>query len=408
MARIYKVGGVVRDKLLGRPEKDRDWVVVGSTPEEMLKLGYQAVGKDFPVFLHPKTKEEYALARTERKSGQGYHGFICSFEPDVTLEEDLKRRDLTINAIAEDENGDIIDPYHGLADLKNKMLRHVSEAFVEDPLRVLRVARFAARFEHLGFTVAPETLILMQDIVKSGEMTHLTPERVWREWELSLNEKNPSTFIKVLRHCGALQQVIPEVDSLFSVQQTAAPHFAEGIFSLKALDKATQLSEQAIIKFAALCHNLDKKYVHSSNLSSHADDEKNTKAAIKIMVQRLKIPNTFSQLAMNVATVYHPIHSVFEQSAEEILTTFQKSDAFRKPEKFFNILLACQAIFMARTENPLPVYPQITFFRRLFSGLQNLDLSAITQSQSSGKAIGDAIKQCRINFIAQFQQYGKY
>lgn len=266
--KIYLVGGAVRDALLGLPVKDRDWVVVGSTPQEMLDAGYQQVGRDFPVFLHPQTHEEYALARTERKSGSGYTGFTCYAAPDVTLEDDLKRRDLTINALAQDDNGEIIDPYNGLGDLQNRLLRHVSPAFGEDPLRVLRVARFAARYAHLGFRIADETLALMREMTHAGELEHLTPERVWKETESALTTRNPQVFFQVLRDCGALRVLFPEIDALFGVPAPARwhPEIDTGIHTLMTLSMAAMLSPQVDVRFATLCHDTIKSLFNPINV----------------------------------------------------------------------------------------------------------------------------------------------
>ena len=293
---LYLVGGAVRDKLLGYPFTEKDWVVVGATPEEMIEQGFRQVGSDFPVFLHPKTKEEHALARTERKSGPGYKGFQCFSDTSVTLEEDLSRRDLTINAIAEDNEGNLIDPYGGQRDIANKILRHVSDAFVEDPLRVLRVARFAARYQHLGFTIAPETLALMTAITSSGELQHLTPERVWVETNKGLGERSPRTYIEVLRHCGALKVLLPEVDQLFGVAQRADyhPEIDTGIHVLMALDQTAALDDDSAARFAVLVHDLGKGITPKDVLPKHSGHEERGVELVNALCDRLKAPKPSS------------------------------------------------------------------------------------------------------------------
>ena len=297
---VYLVGGAVRDHLLGIADADRDYVVVGSTPEEMLSLGYQQVGHDFPVFLHPQSKEEYALARTERKSGHGYHGFICDFSPDTTLEEDLERRDLTINAIAQDDKGKLIDPYHGIDDLHERILRHVSPAFVEDPLRVLRVARFAARFNHLGFKVAPETLDLMKEISASGELETLTPERVWTEMQKALCTPNPEIFIEILHYVGALKVILPEVEALSGVPGPARwhPEIDTLVHTMMTVHRLAQESHDPVARFAMLCHDLGKALTPKENWPHHKNHHALGLKPLESMCKRLKVPNEYYDFAL--------------------------------------------------------------------------------------------------------------
>lgn len=343
--KIYLVGGAVRDQLLNYPVKERDWVVVGSTPESMLEQGFQQVGRDFPVFLHPKTREEYALARTERKFAPGYYGFQCDFNSQVSLEEDLKRRDLTINAMAIDDQGNIIDPYNGLNDLKNKRLRHVSEAFIEDPVRVLRVARFAARYHHLGFELAPETRLLMYKMVKRGELSHLVAERVWQEWERTLGEKNPEVFIKILRACGALSIIFPEIDRLFGVPNPVHyhPEIDSGIHTLLVLQEAVKLSSQPMLRFAALVHDLGKAATSMIDWPSHREHEEQGAHIIDLLCQRLRIPVDYRKFAITVSRFHLLIHRIYELRAATIVKVLERTDAFRRPELFESLLIVCEA-----------------------------------------------------------------
>ncbi|MBA2652273.1 MAG: multifunctional CCA addition/repair protein [Tatlockia sp.] len=343
--KIYLVGGAVRDKLLGYPVKERDWVVVGATPEQLLKQGYQQVGRDFPVFLHPKTKEEYALARTERKSAPGYYGFDCDFNQNVSLEDDLLRRDLTINAMAEDEKGQIIDPFKGYADLQNKILRHVSPAFVEDPVRVLRLARFAARFHHLGFKLADETKALMYKMVKQGELAHLVPERVWQELQRSLEEKNPEVFIQTLRSCGALQVVLPEIDALFGVPNPPNhhPEIDSGVHTLMVLQAAVELSVDSLVRFGALVHDLGKATTAMEEWPKHHGHEERGVEIIESLCKRLRIPADYRKFAVMVSRYHLKIHRLFELKAETIVKVLEQTDAFRRPKLFENLVLACEA-----------------------------------------------------------------
>ncbi|MFC3907994.1 multifunctional CCA addition/repair protein [Legionella dresdenensis] len=343
--KIYLVGGAVRDQLLGYPVTEHDWVVVGATPELMLEQGYTQVGKDFPVFLHPKTREEYALARMERKSAPGYYGFQCDFSKSVTLEEDLQRRDLTINAIAMDEKGELIDPYQGAKDIEAKILRHVSPAFVEDPVRVLRLARFAARYHHLGFTVANETRLLMYNMVKQGELTHLVAERVWQEWYRSLTERNPEQFLSVLRACGALAVVLPEIDALFGVPNSVHyhPEVDSGIHTLMVLQAAVKLSDKPLVRFAALVHDLGKARTPMTAWPKHHGHEEGGVAVIEQLCERLRIPTDYRKFAVMVSRYHLNIHRLFELRANTIVKVLDRTDAFRRPELFEQLLLVCEA-----------------------------------------------------------------
>ncbi|KTD44786.1 multifunctional CCA addition/repair protein [Legionella parisiensis] len=343
--KVYLVGGAVRDQLLNLPVKERDWVVVGSSPDKLLEKGFRKVGRDFPVFLHPKTNEEYALARTERKSAPGYYGFSCDFDKTVTLEEDLVRRDLTINAMARDEEGQLIDPYNGLKDLEAKLLRHVSPAFVEDPVRVLRIARFAARFHHLGFKLADETRSLMYTMVQRGELAHLVAERVWQEWQKSLEEKNPEQFIVTLRSCDALRVILPEIDALFGIPNPYRYHHEvdTGVHTLLVLHAAVTLTADPVIRFAALVHDLGKALSPTNNWPSHHGHEERGVAIIEALCSRLRIPNNYRTLATMVSRFHLNIHRLSELQASNIVKILEQCDAFRRPEPFYNMLIACES-----------------------------------------------------------------
>ena len=358
--KTYLVGGAVRDQLLKLPVKDKDWVVVGASPNELIEKGYSQVGSDFPVFLHPQSKEEYALARTERKSAAGHKGFEVHYAKEVTLEEDLMRRDLTINAIAQAPSGDLIDPYNGLADIKNKVLRHVSNAFIEDPLRVLRVARFAARFAHLGFAVAPETLALMEQISNSGELRLLSSERVWREVSLALKADTPAEFIKTLRDCGALKIILPEVDALFGVPQPVKyhPEIDTGLHILLSLEQAALLTPDPIIRYAVLVHDVGKGITDPEKWPSHSGHEKMGVDLLKTINTRLKVPNEYAQLAAVVCEYHTLLHRVTELSPATLLLLLESADAIRRPERFEKFILACEADARGRTGLEKRDYPQ--------------------------------------------------
>ena len=338
---IYLVGGAVRDQLLQLDVKDRDWVVVGATPQEMLDDGFQQVGKDFPVFLHPITKEEHALARTERKSGSGYTGFTVYSAPDVTLEDDLIRRDLTINAIAQNDSGELFDPHNGQQDLNDRVLRHVSPAFSEDPLRVLRVARFAARFAHLGFSVHSTTIELMRDLANSGELNHLTSERVWQEMERALNTQSPQVFFEVLRKCDALAVLFPELDALYGVPNPAKwhPEVDSGIHTMMVLEQAAKLTEDTEIRFAALIHDLGKAVTDPQLWPSHHGHGQRGLPLIEELCSRLRVPNTYKDLALMTSDHHCKIHRCDEMRKDTIIKLFDKTDSWRKPERFKQFLL---------------------------------------------------------------------
>lgn len=398
--KIYKVGGAVRDRLLGLPGNDADWVVVGATVDEMLALGYKQVGRDFPVFLHPQTKQEYALARTERKSGKGYTGFIVHASPDVTLEEDLRRRDLTINALAEDEHGELIDPYDGRADLEARLLRHVSPAFAEDPLRVLRVARFAARFAHLGFTVAPETLELMRGMTLAGELEHLVPERVWQEIHTALGTRTPQVFFKVLRECGALKVILPEVDRLFGVIQPKKyhPEVDTGVHTLMVLEQATLLSPEPVVRFAALVHDLGKAL--SPHPPLHTGHEVAGAEQIEKLAARLRVPNEFSELGVLVSRYHTRCHRATTHEAEDLFQTLELTDALRRPERFELFLLACEADARGRLGLEQREYPQPRILRRALNAAKAVDVKALVAAHADPQTLAPAIREARIAAVA--------
>lgn len=397
----YLVGGAVRDKLLGIASSDLDYVVVGSDPDEMRARGYKQVGADFPVFLHPETCAEYALARTERKSGRGYSGFTVDFSKDVTLEEDLMRRDLTINAMAETTNGDIIDPHNGQEDLENKILRHVSPAFGEDPVRVLRVARFAARFHHFGFSVAEETLELMREMVECGEVSALQVERVWTELQRSFGEKNPEVFFKTLRDCNALKVIFPEIDALFGVPQppTHHPEIDTGVHTLMVLQQARTLSDNPLVAFAAVCHDLGKGTTDKTLWPKHHGHEERGKKIIKSLCKRLKVPSDFRDLAMLTAQYHTHCHRAFELKPSTLLKTLEALDAFRRPERFELFLLACEADSKGRTGYETREYPQADRFRSAFRAAAAQQPKEIIQADMSGEQIKTAIYQARMQAI---------
>ena len=397
--KTYLVGGAVRDKLLGREATEKDWVVVGSTPEEMHRLGFTPVGKDFPVFLHPHTKEEYALARTERKTGHGYGGFSFYCGSEVSLEEDLIRRDLTINAMAEDETGKIIDPYNGQQDLANRILRHVSPAFAEDPVRILRIARFAARYHHLGFRIADETIQLMQMMVDNGEVDHLVAERVWKETERALGEQNPDVFIEVLRNAKALARLFPEIDALFGVPQTALhhPEIDTGVHTLMSLQQAAKLSPSTSVRFATLLHDLGKAKTPPHEWPRHIAHEDRSLPLVKQLCERIAAPKEYKELALMVAQWHTHCHRALELKPATILKVLQSNDAFRRPERFEQFLLCCEADARGRTGFEDRDYPQANFFRAALSAAQNIDITAIQAQNLTGKAFGDAVNQQRLH-----------
>lgn len=403
--KTYLVGGAVRDKLLGRTVTEHDWVVVGSSPEEMQAKGFVPVGKDFPVFLHPQTKEEYALARTERKTGKGYGGFSFYCGGEVTLEDDLIRRDLTVNAIAEDENGVIIDPYNGQQDLANKLLRHVSPAFAEDPVRILRIARFAARYHSLGFRVADETITLMKTMVADGEVDHLVAERVWKETERALGEPHPEIFIEVLRSCNALARLFPEVDALFGVPQTAThhPEIDTGIHTLLSLQQAVILSSSTCVRFATLLHDLGKTTTPRVEWPRHIAHEDRSLPLIKQLCERIAAPKDYKDLALMVAQWHTHCHRALELKPVTILKVLQSNDAFRRPERFEQFLLCCEADARGRTGFENRAYPQADFFRAALKAAQAVDIAAIQQSGHTGQAFGDEVNRQRLQNLLQLK-----
>ena len=382
--KIYRVGGAVRDRLLGLPVKDIDWVVVGATVEEMLAQGYRQVGRDFPVFLHPDSREEYALARTERKQGRGYTGFQVYASPDITLEEDLERRDLTINAMAEDEQGNLIDPFKGQEDLEQGLLRHVSSAFEEDPLRVLRSARFAARFHSLGFRVADETQALMRQLSHSGELDHLIPERVWQETSRALMEDSPQVFFKVLQACDALAVLFPELHALFAVHDVSQD-LDRGEHSLRVLEQSVSLSEHLPVRFAALCHALGSQ--------------------LAALCQRLRVPKDCQQMAALVIRHQDSCHSALEAGAQELLKLLENCDAFRQPERFNGFLLACEAEYRVShlgEEKNTPPYQQAAHLKEARHLCHQVSTAEIVAAGFKGEAVGRELHARRCQALSDW------
>ncbi|MBS0358934.1 MAG: multifunctional CCA addition/repair protein [Proteobacteria bacterium] len=404
--KIYLVGGAVRDRLLGLPVKERDWVVVGATPEQMLKQGFKPVGKDFPVFLHPETAEEYALARTERKSGKGYTGFECYAAADVTLEQDLLRRDLTINAMAEDENGCIIDPYQGQKDLQDRVLRHVSPAFTEDPLRVLRLARFAARYAPLSFTVAEETLQLLLAIVRNGELEHLVPERVWLELDKVLGEADPEVFLQVLRRCGALAVLFPSIDRLYGVPASAKwhPEIDSGIHLELALKTVSTLTTDKVVRFSVLLHDLGKGVTPITEWPSHKGHDVEGLPLIEEFCDRYPVPKEYKRLAL-LASRYHILaHQCEELTPKKILELFKKLDAFRRPQTLQQFLLACEADAHGRAGLQDRTYPQKEYLEGAYQAAAKVSVQEIMDAGKEGPAISEELHRRR---ISQIKNYSK-
>ena len=402
---IYLVGGAVRDSLINYPSSENDWVVVGATPEQMTDLGYKPVGQDFPVFIHPKTGEEYALARTERKSGHGYKGFEFYTSTEVSLEEDLIRRDLTINAMAQDDEGHIIDPFDGQKDLAHKLLRHVSEAFTEDPLRVLRVARFAARYAHLGFTVAPETMELMKSIVAKGEMEFLVAERVWKETSRALAEQSPQVFFEVLKACNALEVLLPEIDALFGVPQRADyhPEIDTGIHTLMALKAATKLTDCEAIRFAVLVHDVGKAITPEDVLPSHSGHEKRGLPLVKAICDRLTVPNKHRQLAMSVTEFHLHCHRALELKPATLLKLFQSIGAIRSPDKLIDFLTCCEADIKGRAGFEDAAYPSKDYLLAALEAVSQVDISDLVDQGVSGAEIGKQLNQRQIQHLTEFK-----
>jgi len=398
---VYCVGGAVRDGLLGLPVKDHDWVVVGSTPEDMVAHGFQPVGKDFPVFLHPQTHEEYALARTERKTARGYQGFAVYAAPDVTLEQDLLRRDFTINAIAQDTDGNLIDPHNGIADLHACVLRHVSAAFSEDPVRILRAARFVARF---GFNIAPETLGLMCDMVSSGEVDALVAERVWQELARGMMERKPSHFFETLRSCGALAKIIPEVDALFGVPQPPHhhPEIDCGIHTMMVVDDAAQHDYTLAVRYAALTHDLGKATTPKDILPRHIGHEQRSVALVKTLSQRMRVPRDCTDIALLAARYHGDIHRAQQLRAETIIKLFQAADAWRRPERFAHLLQACASDARGRTGHEQDAYPQAAYLLKLLEVACAVDAGEIAKACADNNAIAAVVQQARIKAIEPF------
>jgi tRNA nucleotidyltransferase (CCA-adding enzyme) len=398
---VYLVGGAVRDRLLGRPVKERDFVVVGARPEELESQGFVAVGREFPVFLHPQTREEYALARLERKVAPGYRGFTTQFSPDVTLEEDLRRRDLTINAMAETPTGEIVDPYGGRRDLEARLLRHVSEAFVEDPVRVLRVARFAARYAELGFRVADETVALMRDMSRSGELSALVPERAWQETERALAEARPDVFFDTLRQCGALEVIFPEIAALFGVPQPPRwhPEIDTGVHVMLALRCAARALFSPRVRFAALVHDLGKARTAPERWPSHRGHEEAGVPVIEALCARLKVPNGFRELAVLTARHHAVVHRAQELRPATVLKLLEATDAFRRPERFEDMLSACEADARGRTGLEARPYPQADFFRSAYAAAAAVTLSESERQGLEGAAFGERLHEKRLAAI---------
>lgn len=407
---IYLVGGAVRDKLLGLAVKDRDWLVVGSTPEQLLAQGYQQVGADFPVFLHPDSKEEYALARQERKNGTGYNGFVCDFSPEVTLEQDLLRRDLTVNAIAQSPEGQIFDPYGGVSDLQNRILRHVSPAFSEDPLRVLRVARFAARYAHLGFNIAPETANLMREMTACGELNALTAERVWLETEKAFATPSPHLYFQTLRDVGALKVLFPEVDALFGVPQPAQhhPEIDSGVHTLMVVEQAKKLAEKASdptsLLFAALCHDLGKALSPKEILPHHYQHEIRGIDPTLALAARLKVPSHTRDFARLVTEFHSYSHQIEILRPKTVLKLFNRFDVWRKPERFYDFLLVCEADARGRLGFETRDYPQAAFARKLLEVAQSIDVQHVIQDGFEKQAIREELDKRRTAAIKAFKE----
>ncbi|WP_426766376.1 multifunctional CCA addition/repair protein [Erwinia aphidicola] len=403
--KTYLVGGAVRDGLLNLPLKDKDWVVVGASPQQMLDAGYEQVGRDFPVFLHPSSHEEYALARTERKSGSGYTGFVCYAAPDVTLEQDLARRDLTINAIAQDADGNFYDPYRGREDLKLRLLRHVSAAFNEDPLRVLRVARFAARFAHLNFRVADETLALMRAMAASGELAHLTAERVWKETESALLTRNPQVYFQVLRDCGALAVLFPELDNLYGVPAPVKwhPEIDTGVHALMTLAMAAQLSPELDIRFATLFHDVGKGLTPPEKWPSHHGHGPAGVPLVAALCERLRVPNIVRDLALLVTEFHDLVHTVQNQSAATLIALFDRVDAWRKPQRVEQIAITSEADARGRTGFESNPYPQGDYLRTAWRVAQSVSTKEVVEAGFKGSEVREELTRRRVAALEEWK-----
>ncbi|MDB4224854.1 multifunctional CCA addition/repair protein [Granulosicoccus sp.] len=406
----YLVGGALRDELLGLPVVDRDWVVVGSTPDEMINAGFKSVGKDFPVFLHPTSHEEYALARVERKTGPGYHGFEFNTDSSVTLEEDLSRRDLTINAMARRDTGEIVDPYHGRQDLKNRLLRHVSQAFTEDPVRVLRIARFMARLSHLDFNVAEDTVVLMQSMVDNGEVENLVAERVWQEMQGALAAHCPRAFFDTLRQCSALESILPELNALFGVPQPEKwhPEIDCGLHTMMVLEQCTKLSEDIDVRFAGLCHDLGKATTPADVLPSHSGHEQRGAEITKILCQRLRVPRKTTELAVLSARYHTHCHRVRDLNAGSLAKLLQSLDVIRKPIRFEQFLLVCTADARGRLGFDNAVYPQADILRSAATEFRDINVSDIARQTTNKSTISDVVTQTRVNAMKHWRKNQKF
>ncbi|MGH8219908.1 MAG: multifunctional CCA addition/repair protein [Steroidobacteraceae bacterium] len=403
---VYLVGGAVRDRLLGHPVRERDWVVVGADPADLITRGFTPVGREFPVFLHPETHEEYALARLERKVAPGYRGFETRFAPDVTLQEDLRRRDLTINAIAESDSGEIVDPFGGRRDLEARVLRHVSEAFVEDPVRILRVARFAARFAPLGFRVAEDTMALMARMVSCGEVDALVPERLWQETERALAEERPEVFFEVLRACGALKALYPEIDALFGVPQPEKwhPEIDTGVHVMLAVGFAARSGASTAVRFATLTHDLGKALTPPERWPAHLGHEKAGVPLVETLSRRLKAPNAYQELAVLAARHHTLVHRAFELKPATVLELLEMTDALRRPERFGELLLACEADARGRKGLEARPYSQADYLRQAREVASSMALSNEERHGLEGPAIGAKIREKRLAALAHLKR----
>ncbi len=403
---VYLVGGAVRDRLLGRPVHERDWVVVGARPEDLERDGFVSVGREFPVFLHPKTHEEYALARLERKVAPGYRGFTTQFSADVTLEEDLKRRDLTINAMAESSTGEIIDPYGGRRDLEARWLRHVSDSFIEDPVRVLRVARFAARYAELGFRLAEETRELMTRMSASGELNALVSERIWQETDRALGEPRPDVYFETLRGCGALRVIFPEIDALFGVPQPPKwhPEIDTGVHVMLALRYSAGVGASTAVRYAALTHDLGKALTPEPILPSHRGHEEAGIPLVEALSERLKVPNGFRELAVLTCRYHAQVHKAEELRPATMLTLLEQVDAFRRPERFAELLLACESDARGRTGLENRPYPQVAYLLRARDAAAAVTLTEAERGGLQGKAIGEKIREKRLIAVTSVKE----
>jgi len=397
---VYLVGGAVRDEQLGLPVSERDWCVVGATPDDLIDQGFKQVGKDFPVFLHPETGEEYALARTERKTAAGYHGFEFDTSPNVTIEDDLGRRDLTINALARDADGNLIDPFNGAQDIERRLLRHVSDSFAEDPVRILRVAKFAARFARLGFRIAPATRDLMREMVAAGEADALVPDRVWKETEAALSGPDPRIYFEALRASGALRVVLPEVDTLFGVPQPAKwhPEIDAGLHSLMVLEEAAKLCANIQVRFAALVHDLGKATTRPDDLPGHPGHEKRSLSLIRSLAERLPVPRSCRDLALIVAEFHSHCHRVAELRDVTVVDVLEKLDAFRRPDRFEQFLLACEADARGRSGFERRDYPQAKRLRSAWQAASAIDAAGIA-AQNDESGIAQAIRSARVDAV---------